>query len=143
MPMKYIFVFASFLFFSQLLVAQAERLHPIDSDLENCLEKEENYTTRGMVKCIQSASERWDKELNVQYKTLGDLLTEEQFQQIRKAQRNWMKYRDAEFEFIDNYFSRIDGSVRNILSATKKMEIVKSRTKELRAYIEFPEIEEK
>jgi len=60
-----------------LLHGQTKKKHPIDVELQKCLDSKENYTTQGMTECVIKATDAWDKELNKNYKTLLELLTAE------------------------------------------------------------------
>ena len=48
--------------------------HRIDRKLDDCLGTAENQSTYGMIDCIRTASEEWDKELNTEYRKLLALL---------------------------------------------------------------------
>jgi len=47
-----------------------------------------------------------DKELNTAYKRIMSNLAKKQQLELRKSQQNWIKFRNAEFKFIQNNWTR-------------------------------------
>ncbi|EDN69834.1 conserved hypothetical protein, secreted [Beggiatoa sp. PS] len=112
----------------------AEEKHPIDIKNEACLEK--NQTTMGMIKCEDQAINLWDAELNRVYKALRSKLNTKAKAQLQTAQRQWMKYRDAEFATIDAIYSSMDGTIWRVVATGARTEIVKQRVLLLTGYLE-------
>lgn len=76
-----------------------------------------------------------DKELNQAYKLLKDKLPEARQQELKVSQRQWIKYRDAEFELINNNWSRENfGSSAGISRGSYRCKIIKNRVLELLYY---------
>ena len=47
-----------------------------------------------------------DKELNKAYKTLQSNLSDKRQEELKKSQEHWIKFRNAEFELINNNWTR-------------------------------------
>lgn len=105
--------------------------NPIDKELKTCLDDPEHGSTRSMVDCEQKAYEAWDKELNSVYADLIKTLPKEQQQDLREDQRNWLKFRDTEFKFIDDIYDSKQGTMFRPLKAGAATELVKDRTLQL------------
>jgi uncharacterized protein YecT (DUF1311 family) len=115
--------------------------HPIDAAYEECMSIDTNQTTYGMMMCAQQAEEAWDKELNKNYKELMALLTPEEQNQLKEAQRKWLAFRDAEFQFSGNLHYNMEGTMYRPMAADKEMQIVRARALELRGYIDLKTME--
>ena len=53
---------------------------------------------------------------------------------LKTAQRNWIKYRDAEFQFITSQSEDKEGTMYPIIRWNQKIRIVSHRVDELEAY---------
>src|SRR5690554_4212191 len=95
--------------FSVMIYGQTNNIHHIDKELQDCLNLKENYTTKGMIDCVNSATTKWDVELNKTYKKLLSLLTVEQKEKLKIAQRKWIEYRDKEIAFSIQIYSDMQG----------------------------------
>lgn len=126
--------------FSILLLSifvNAQEKHQIDIELEKCLSIDSNQTTVGMSNCVYDAEIKWDKELNKYYKLLMDTLNRESRQSLQLSQRQWIEYRDKEFEFIYSfYLSEMQGTMWENVASNQRMEFVKHRALELKQYYE-------
>jgi uncharacterized protein YecT (DUF1311 family) len=118
-----------------LVFGQTDNKHNIDIELQNCLDSSENYTTKGMTDCVIQATVKWDKELNKNYQKLLTLLTAEQKEKLRIAQRQWVAYRDKEIELSNQIYSDMEGTMWIPISAETKLELTKQRTLVLEGYI--------
>lgn len=87
-----------------------------------------------MTNCTNGASARWDKELNNIYTDLVPLLSPDEQNALRAAQRQWMLYRDAEFKLIDEMYKTKDGTMYIPMRAADRLEIVKARALQLQSY---------
>lgn len=73
--------------------------HPIDIWFETEMAKTEGVTVN--IRNAQGeAYSRWDKELNRAYGELLSALKEPERKRVKEAQRAWIKYRDAETEWL-------------------------------------------
>ncbi len=107
-----------------------ESEHPIDVWTSQCMEKD--GSTMGMIQCSDSAAVLWDIELNRVYKLLMDNLGEDAKSALREAQREWIKFRDKEFELISSYYTYIyeimgGGTMYPMLAAGARAEVVRKR----------------
>ena len=113
---------------------QTEQLHPIDRELQDCLNSDENSTTVGMTECINTATWKWGEELNRQYKILLSLLTDQQKERLKSTQREWIRFRDKELQFTSQLYSDMQGTMWIPVAAQVKLDLIKHRTLELKNY---------
>jgi len=121
--------------FSVMIYGQTNKIHQIDKELQDCLNLKENYTTKGMIDCVNTATTKWDIELNKTYKKLLSLLTVEQKEKLKIAQRKWMEYRDKEIEFSIQLYSDMQGTMWIPVAAQTKLDLTRQRTIDLENYI--------
>lgn len=124
--------------FAQEEVPKKKKEHPIDQRMKECIEKD--YSDSAMTQCVWNALEEWDAELNKNYKKLMSLLPEDGKQALRKAQREWIKYRDAEIKATIAIFGQLQGTMYDVLSADNIMRITKDRALKLENYIHLLEM---
>lgn len=118
-----------------LAFGQIEKEHPIDIGLQNCLDSSESYTTKGMTDCVVRATGKWDEELNKNYQELLTLLTAEQTDKLKIAQRKWIEYRNKEIEFSNQLYYDMEGTMWIPVAAQTKLDLTRKRTIELESYI--------
>jgi uncharacterized protein YecT (DUF1311 family) len=116
--------------------AQEEK-YPIDQKLKQCLNAKDNHTTLGMLECAIAAEKEWDEQLNIIYKELMNVLSLDGQNQLIASQREWIKYRDKEFEFIEDYQLSLGGSIRSVTITLQRMSIIKQRTIELESHFKY------
>lgn len=121
--------------FSVITYGQVNSTSQIDNELQNCLDSSKNYTTKGMIDCVSTATQKWDTELNKAYIELVDLLTTEQKEKLKIAQREWIEYRDKEIEFSNQLYYYMQGTMWIPVSAQTKLDLTRKRTIELESYI--------
>lgn len=69
-----------------------------------------------------------DKELNKAYQLIRSKLPEARQQELKNSQRQWIKYRDAEFELIKNNWTKQNfGSSAAISRGGYRCKIIKDR----------------
>ena len=112
----------------------------IDINLTDCLATGENQTTYGMIQCIDTAYAAWDVELNKYYKLLMTVLTEEEKEKLKTAQKAWITMRDADISFIGLYSENLGGSIYRVSANYHTMEIVRLRALQLQSF--YTEISE-
>jgi uncharacterized protein YecT (DUF1311 family) len=108
--------------------------YPVDSAYVACLAVPDNQTTLGMVDCAIEAHDAWDRELNRYYKLLLTILSPEEKEKLRIAQRNWLAYRDSEITFYRTTYGNLLGTMWQIVAAERGLEIVRQRAIELQTY---------
>lgn len=121
--------------FSVITYGQVDSTYQIDKELQDCLDSSENYTTKGMTDCVSKATLEWETELIKKYRKLLDLLTEEQKEKLKIAQREWIQYRDKEIEFINQLYYDMQGTMWIPIAAQTKLSLTRKRTIELESYI--------
>jgi uncharacterized protein YecT (DUF1311 family) len=85
-------------------------------------------STMQMVECLSSLTARWDKRLNDAYQqALKDAASNEQREQLRKAQRAWLAYRDANCL----YYRMGEGTIAQLDAGECMRSMTESRAKEL------------
>ena len=121
--------------FTVITYGQVDSTYQIDKELQACLDSSENYTTKGMTDCVSMATQKWDVKLNKAYKELLDLLTAEQKEKLKIAQRQWIEYRDKEIEFSNQLYYDMQGTMWIPVAAQTKLDLTRKRTIELETYI--------
>ena len=116
----------------------ADEKHSIDLKTEACLEK--NDSTAGMKQCTHQAEQWWDAELNRVYKALLSKLNHQAKKQLKTAQQQWLKYRNAEFEAIGAIYDAVykaagGGTMWSLMLIDSRVEIVKQRVLILTSYL--------
>jgi uncharacterized protein YecT (DUF1311 family) len=106
---------------------------PIDVQLGACLASPDGMSTQGMVECIGAAYEAWDKALNDAYRSLIASLSPEEAELLRAAQREWIKFRDAEASFLGSLLTSDRGTMMRITVNEMMANLVKDRALQLRA----------
>ena len=61
-------------------------------------------------------------------------LSPEERKLLQESQRQWLKFRDAEFKFYDSFFEGL-GTILPVLKSGEKIRILKQRVKELEGYL--------
>ncbi len=109
---------------------QDRSLHPIDRNARTCeANAKSNFDT---AKCGDLARTAWDKELNKAYQSFRKDLDPEQKEALRQSELQWIKFRDAEFDSIEQiYTNQGSGSETIPWAAFAKADIVKERAVEL------------
>lgn len=103
---------------------------PIGNRYDAC--EARSKSTSDSVKCANQAQVSWDVELNKAYKELKQNLTPGQDKALVDAERQWMKFRDAEFSSIDQiYNGQGQGSMTRPWASYARMDVVKQRAVEL------------
>lgn len=120
--------------YAVITYGQMDSTHQIDLDLIHCLDSKENYSTKGMTDCVYVATKKWDIQLNKTYKKLLTLLTFEQKELLKIAQKEWIIFRDKEIDFSNQFYSDLKGTMWIPVAAQQKMDLTKQRVIELDAY---------
>jgi len=115
--------------------ANEDTVDPIDKRLEKCIDKDSS--TAGMANCTKQSMEAWDKELNAVYGKLMSRLDTKGKAALKKSQRQWIQYRDDQFEFIAAYYDGLQGTMYIPMRAGDKADLIKERTIKLRSYLEL------
>ena len=92
-------------------------------------------TTQETLKAYADYEKFLDKELNDVYKKLIGKLGAEQQTKLKKSQRDWIKYRDTEFDFIaSNWTTKNFGSSSVLSRGDYRTSILRNRVEQLLYY---------
>jgi uncharacterized protein YecT (DUF1311 family) len=94
--------------------------------------RECGVSTPEMVACIDEKTAYWDKRLNAVYPKALKLAEPKQREQLRKAQRLWVQYRDANCL----YWDLGEGTIARIEAADCMYRMTKDRAEELEGAVE-------
>lgn len=86
-----------------------------------------------MNQCAGKAYKAADAELNQVYQKLIAMLDDEEKAQLKNVEAAWLKYRDANCEFVGDQFK--GGSIRPMIYAFCLADMTKNRTAELKNQI--------
>lgn len=96
-----------------------------------------------MVNCEITARQEWDVELNKYYKLLMSLLDSAGKEKLKIAQRQWIEFRDKEFEIINElYLGQMKGTMWIVIAAGRKTDIVRDRAGQLEGYYDSIKMDE-
>lgn len=112
----------------------AATVDPIDAELSRCLASKDGESTAGMLVCLDAAYAAWDKELNTTYQALFKSLDSKSRGLLKRAQRQWVAYRDAERKFWQAPWTADRGTLINVTLDQANVDLVKSRVLALRSY---------
>lgn len=108
--------------------------YPADSVLTLC--EEANPSTQGMLECLRTAEQSWDREMNVWYRELQSRVGATGKASLAKAQKAWMAFRDAEFARLTSLYSMTDGTMYLVMHAADRVDLVRRRALDLRSSCE-------
>lgn len=108
--------------------------YPIDTELEKCNSEDTNQTTNGMMNCEAVARDAWEKEMNKFLKLLSDTLTGAELFKLQESQNNWVKYKNAEFDFSSSFYYGLQGSIWKIAAVSRQSELFRQRALEFQMY---------
>ncbi len=126
-------VFLTSFIIGSVWAGEKEKKHPIDEWLEKCIEKDSS--TAGMINCSNKAYDMWDKELNKVYQELIKKLSPEERKLLIESQRQWIRFRDAEFKFIDKFYYSEKATMFYPMAETSKLQLLKNRVGVLQIYL--------
>lgn len=131
--LKYVITLITFIGSLNILLGQAK--HPIDLALQQCLDSEDHFTTKGMTDCVLKALENWDSELNKNYNELLKLLSDTQKEKLKTSQIKWIEFRDKEIDFSNQFYYDMQGTMWHTIATDRKLELTKNRALELLSYV--------
>jgi uncharacterized protein YecT (DUF1311 family) len=104
----------------------------IDKRCQDCIDK--NPSTAGNVDCLDKAYKEWDAELNKRYKALNAKLSPKAKAALQTSELQWIKYRDAERQFINQMYTDMEGTMYIPMSVSDNVDLVKGRAIQLKQY---------
>lgn len=115
----------------------AEKVHPLDVESDRCFQ--DASTTLAMIDCEGSAYRAWDDRLNKVYPRVRAHLDAQGKKDLQAAQREWIKFRDAEFRWNGNAFLKMQGTMYKVSAASARVRVVRQRVLELEGFLEVVE----
>jgi uncharacterized protein YecT (DUF1311 family) len=109
--------------------------HPIDKWVEEQIAK--NPSTAGERDAYDQGSQRWDKEMNKIYRERMKQLDNHQQAALKNAQRNWLKFRDAESQVISQIIQKLSGTMWVPVPSARLYKINRQRALELKDYLDW------
>jgi len=114
--------------------AQTTKEELIDADYRQCLARDTSYVN--VCNCAYVAFGRWSKELSKTYdKLLRGVKKEQQREALKKSQKAWAAYRDAEFDTYNHIFNYSGTRWCNIRQ-DKRIDVVRTRALQLRNHLD-------
>jgi len=135
--MKHLTLIVLFLVFVTVPIFGQEKdtyKHPIDIELEKCHDTGANHTTYGMVQCEVTAREEWEKEMEKYYSMLMNILNKEEKEKLMSAQMQWLEFKEKELDFSGTTYFNMQGTMWQIVAASRSCEVVKQRALDLSGY---------
>jgi uncharacterized protein YecT (DUF1311 family) len=101
--------------------------HPLDQAFREC-NAGNNPGDYGERNCIAAFLEKWEVELALTYKLLYEYCSPgPSGKKIKAAQRQWEKFRKAEFAFIEGQYEGVDGTMYEWFVSQQKLTLVRER----------------
>ena len=90
-------------------------------------------TTAEMNERANRDYDKADKAMNSAYKKLLGRLNKKAKARLKKAQIAWLKFQDAEADFLDCEIEDGEGTIQGVIHPSNLQEITEKRTRELNA----------
>jgi uncharacterized protein YecT (DUF1311 family) len=108
--------------------------YPLDEFLDRCLAQPNRGSTAGQVECTNQARQRWDGEMNQDYRRLADHVGLKAQTSLRDAQRRWLQYRDVDQQLIDAVYELTKGTMFAPMQAYSHLRLVRERCLMFKSY---------
>ncbi|MGE0086197.1 MAG: lysozyme inhibitor LprI family protein [Desulfococcaceae bacterium] len=132
---RYFIAVAALLCFSQAAFAADDI--GLSKEYSVCMDRA-NGITENMIECFAAETKKQDARLNKVYKELMNALSPARKNQLKEAQRAWIKFRDANVSYCENPEG---GSIARINSNRYFMSATAARAKELEDFREMERLE--
>lgn len=109
-------------------------VYPVDEFLDQCLTQSNHGSTAGQIECTDQAKQRWDDEMNQDYRRLADHLTPKTQASLRDALRRWLQYRDADQLLVDAVYELTKGTMYAPMQAYSHLRPIRERSLVLKSY---------
>jgi uncharacterized protein YecT (DUF1311 family) len=95
-----------------------------------------NYETLGLQQSLSLVSNEADRRLNYFYNEIMNRsgISDSSKNILRISQRNWIKFRDLEFQYISSQFKGLSGSMYPKITLIQQIKVVAHRVEELERY---------
>lgn len=113
------------------------KIDPIDAKTEGCTS--EATSTMSMLECENQAYDAWDARLNQNYQRVRGHLDAEGKKALQASQRDWLKHRDGEFQWMQDAYRKMQGTIYQVSAASTRVRIVRDRALQLQSFLETVE----
>ncbi len=113
-----------------------EDLHPIDAELNDCIEKC-NGSVTCMSLCSNSLIKKWDDESKNYISKLKNVLSEDDYKKLLMAQENWKTYFNLESNICEKYISQKQGLIHLNYTSGIIYDMAKTRAQSLHSIYTF------
>ncbi|WP_184655041.1 lysozyme inhibitor LprI family protein [Oleiagrimonas soli] len=114
------------------------KTQPIDRLLDVCLKKA--VSTRDIVACYGEGYHRWDAQMNLWYRRFmaskDPDIDAKAKQSMRVAQRQWLHYRDAQFDALSDLYGHRSGTIWPVIAMHKRLALPRARALALASYLQ-------
>ncbi len=117
------------------VAAEADGGKPAYSNEHNRCLKISGGIDRKMVECISTEFERQDRTLNDTYRQLTTKLESENRNALKRAERAWVAFRDAQCGF--EYAEQGEGTLAPVVLVDCKLKMTIVRNRELRHFLDI------
>lgn len=95
-----------------------------------------NYEILGLQQSLSLVSNEADRRLNFVYNEIMERsgISDSSKNILRVSQRNWIKFRDSEFQYISSQFKGLSGSMYPKITLIQQIKVVAHRVEELERY---------
>jgi uncharacterized protein YecT (DUF1311 family) len=113
-----------------------QRLHPIDLEMTEEMEKPGGYSTGAMVRATYGATQKWEAEIKELFPELVAKCNEEQRVALNASQAAWEQFYKAEQGFIAALRQTVHGSMYRPMTADIFRTHARDRAMALRSYLD-------
>ena len=95
-----------------------------------------NYETLGLQQSLSLLSNEADRRVNYYYNEIMNRseINNSSKNMLQISQRNWIKFRDSEFQYISSQFKGLSGSMYPKIILIQQVKVVAHRVQELKRY---------
>lgn len=95
-----------------------------------------NYETLGLQQSLSLLSNEADRRLNYYYNEIMNRsgINDSSKNMLQISQRNWIKFRNSEFQYISSQFKGLSGSMYPKIILIQQVKVVAHRVQELKRY---------
>lgn len=129
---KWLVLLGIMIFSGSYAIANIEQAHPIDVQLQKCLEKD--YTTMGMNQCVIDAENAWLKEIESYMTLIQKNMNDTQKEVFIETHEHWLEYYKYERKLVAETLFVKSGTINTNYGYAHRLEIVKNRAENLKHY---------
>jgi len=123
-------------FLSTEMPWSVQRLHPIDLEMSEEMQKPGGFSTGAMVRATYAATEQWEAEVKNIFGQLAARCNEKQRAALDASQTAWDQFYKADGEFIGALRQTVHGTMYRPLAADIFRNHARERAMALRSYLE-------